>query len=259
MFLYNNNRLIAIVKFYLVWGIMKYKFIVVSLIVLFLSFSKSYLMMDALKSKGIWVNPLAKDEFARMLEVCRSSGLSIEKELKRLSALCELEKNGFWINPKFHFSSLIGECVDTVRRRRVVGASEEFVTFELIQQYGDLFSSSEHVFSYEQAIPTMSIAQSGLHQAVLWGKFDKIANFLSVKKIDVNSRNWLGQTLLHIAVIAGSVEVFTLILSFEPELNLIDIFGMTPYDYAISSNNLDFAFLLNVLGAEKLACLSEDL
>ena len=86
-----------------------------------------------------------------------------------------------------------------------------------------------------------------LQYAVRRNNIDLIEALLLHSDIDEESGN--GRTALHIATIAGHIDVIRLLLKYKPNVNTWDCYYDTPMDDAIRMKNNDIIELLRSHGA----------
>lgn len=84
-----------------------------------------------------------------------------------------------------------------------------------------------------------------LHDAIKNADGKSVKNLVNIG-IDVNHKNSLGQTPLHLAIAYGNLEIVNLLLSASNNINLHieDKDGCTPLDYASDCNNLKMVKIL---------------
>lgn len=88
-----------------------------------------------------------------------------------------------------------------------------------------------------------------LHTLVFNGEYKKVSSLLSSKKININSRNKLGQTPLHIAVIKKDIGFSRLLLDAGAYVNAMNDDGDTPLHIAATTNAFEISKLLLESGA----------
>ena len=86
-----------------------------------------------------------------------------------------------------------------------------------------------------------------LHSAILGGNLNVCKLLIEKHKVDVNASDVNGMTPLHLAFKKGDLEICKFLSKYSQNKNTKDDDGRTPLDLAISEENWDIVFCMELL------------
>ena len=99
-------------------------------------------------------------------------------------------------------------------------------------------------------VATLAVAESPLSKAALQGNLDELKTLLAKEEANINAKDALGRTPLHMAAFYGQLQATELLISSGAKINARDNVGMTPLHAAVLSGGRKEVELLLNKGAD---------
>lgn len=90
----------------------------------------------------------------------------------------------------------------------------------------------------------INIADTDIWDDITSGNIESVKSFLLAKKVSVNEKNNVGETLLHIACKNGSIEMMKFLIENGADLDAKDSSGKTPFDVAVENGHGQLIMIL---------------
>ncbi|KDD74378.1 hypothetical protein H632_c1359p1 [Helicosporidium sp. ATCC 50920] len=101
-----------------------------------------------------------------------------------------------------------------------------------------------------EGVDSCKLGEYPLHEAVGSGALESVKELLIDGNVDVNARDEVGATALHMAANVGSVEMVKLLLDHDADIEARDEDGLTPLAHAAISCDEDIVQTLLEAGAD---------